>query len=92
MTYLILEFISQQVNELATAAGMHDVIDPNFLSSLKQQRSGNFKLMTVTVIWYSNVLTSELSNEDEHLAACLLLVFIAVSLPRLARQESSMYR
>jgi len=65
--------VTSQVNELATAAGMHDVIDPNFLSSLKQQRS-------------------ELSNEDEHLAACLLLVFIAVSLPRLARQESSMYR
>ena len=32
------------------------------------------------------------TNEDEHLVACLLLVFIAVALPRLARSESSMYR
>jgi len=65
--------VISQVNELASAAGMHDVIDPILLTALKAQRS-------------------ELSNEDEHLAACLLLVFIAVSLPRLAWSESSMYR
>lgn len=65
--------VASQVNELASAAGMHDVIDPTLITALKAQRS-------------------ELSNEDEHLAACLLLVFIAVSLPRLARSESSMYR
>jgi len=64
--------VASQVNELASAAGMHDVIDPILLTALKAQRSE--------------------SNEDEHLSACLLLVFIAVSLPRLARSESSMYR
>ena len=32
------------------------------------------------------------TNEDEHLVACLLLVFVAVALPRLARAEPSFFR
>lgn len=31
-------------------------------------------------------------EENEHLLACLLMVFVAVSLPKLARSESSFYR
>lgn len=32
------------------------------------------------------------SNEDEHLLACLLMVFVAVAIPKLARSETSVYR
>ncbi|KAL0273323.1 UNVERIFIED_CONTAM: hypothetical protein PYX00_006016 [Menopon gallinae] len=32
------------------------------------------------------------SDEDEHLLACLLMVFVAVSIPKLARNENSVYR
>lgn len=31
-------------------------------------------------------------QEDEYLIACLLMVFVAVSVPKLARSESSTYR
>lgn len=31
-------------------------------------------------------------DEDEHLLACLLMVFVAVSIPKLARNENSIYR
>jgi NCK-associated protein 1 len=31
-------------------------------------------------------------DEDEHLLACLLMVFVAVSIPKLARNENSFYR
>lgn len=32
------------------------------------------------------------NNEDEYAIACLLMVFVAVSIPKLARSESSIYR
>lgn len=32
------------------------------------------------------------NEENEHLISCLLMVFVAVSIPRLARNESSFYR
>ncbi|PSN55803.1 Membrane-associated protein Hem [Blattella germanica] len=32
------------------------------------------------------------TDEDEHLLACLLMVFVAVSIPKLARNENSFYR
>jgi len=44
----MFDFILQQVNELASAAGMHDVIDPILLTALKAQRSGNFKLVKIS--------------------------------------------
>lgn len=31
-------------------------------------------------------------NEEEYGLACLLMVFVAVSIPRLARQDASVYR
>jgi len=31
-------------------------------------------------------------EEDEHLLACLLMVLVAVSIPKLARNENSFYR
>ena len=30
--------------------------------------------------------------EDEYLASCLLMVFVAVSIPKLAKSDSSMYQ
>jgi len=36
--------------------------------------------------WFSEM------DEDEHLLACLLMVFVAVSIPKLARNENSFYR
>ncbi len=32
------------------------------------------------------------TGEDEYMLACLLMVFVAVSIPRLARNEGSVYR
>lgn len=32
------------------------------------------------------------TDEDEHLLACLLMVFVAVSIPKLARNDNSFYR
>lgn len=31
-------------------------------------------------------------TEDEYLTSCLLMVFVAVSIPKLAKSESSMYQ
>jgi hypothetical protein len=31
-------------------------------------------------------------TEDEYLTSCLLMVFVAVSIPKLARSDSSMYQ
>jgi len=35
---------------------------------------------------------STADEHDEHLTACLLMVFVAVSIPKLARLEHSFYR
>ncbi|XP_050438959.1 membrane-associated protein Hem [Adelges cooleyi] len=41
----------------------------------------------------ANALKNQkMSDEDEHLLACLLMVFVAVSIPKLARSENSFYR
>jgi hypothetical protein len=37
-----------------------------------------------------NLLQGE--TEDEYLTSCLLMVFVAVSIPKLARSDSSMYQ
>jgi hypothetical protein len=42
-------------------------------------------------IEHNCLLLSE-TDEDEHLLACLLMVFVAVSIPKLARNENSFYR
>lgn len=45
-------------------------------------------------MWFTECwlyLFSEM-DEDEHLLACLLMVFVAVSIPKLARNENSFYR
>lgn len=36
--------------------------------------------------------TPTADEHDEHLTACLLMVFVAVSVPKLARSEHSFYR
>ncbi|XP_071438650.1 membrane-associated protein Hem isoform X2 [Hetaerina americana] len=39
-----------------------------------------------------SALKNQKNDEDEHLLACLLMVFVAVSIPKLARNENSFYR
>ena len=34
----------------------------------------------------------KIETEDEYLASCLLMVFVAVSIPKLAKSDSSMYQ
>lgn len=38
------------------------------------------------------IITFPADEHDEHLTACLLMVFVAVSIPKLARSEHSFYR
>jgi NCK-associated protein 1 len=47
--------------------------------------------MRMWFLEYHLYLFSE-TDEDEHLLACLLMVFVAVSIPKLARNENSFYR
>ena len=92
-----MKFDYQVVNEMASAAGLSCIVDPVLVTALKVQRTGIefddscpiFELINPII---SLFLIYTETNEDEHLVACLLLVFIAVALPRLARSESSMYR
>lgn len=41
---------------------------------------------------FNVIITFTADEHDEHLTACLLMVFVAVSIPKLARSEHSFYR
>lgn len=41
---------------------------------------------------YNFQIVCTADEHDEHLTACLLMVFVAVSIPKLARSEHSFYR
>ncbi|CAG0885765.1 unnamed protein product [Darwinula stevensoni] len=57
---------------------------------------GNIKLQRTTKVDFSFLVNAETSagggELDDYLVSCLLMVFVAVSIPRLARWETSMYR
>ncbi|CAG5103753.1 Similar to Hem: Membrane-associated protein Hem (Drosophila melanogaster) [Cotesia congregata] len=64
------------VSEMTSAVGLTCKVDPALINALKSQSNDN----------------SNVSDEEEDLIVCLLMVFIAVSIPKLARNENSFYR
>lgn len=78
---------------MASATGLACKVDPSLVQALKAQKSGKFSirhrraLLTLSLL----VLYVDL-GEEEYQIACLLMVFIAVSLPKLARGEGSFYK
>ncbi len=64
------------MNEMASAAGFSSHIDALLLQTIQALPKGN----------------TAADQEDEYLIACLLMVFVAVSVPKLARSDSSTYR
>ena len=51
-------------------------------------------LDVINILWKTKTLKSLIFQdaEDEYLISCLMMVFVAVSIPKLARSESSQYK
>ncbi|KAL7636676.1 UNVERIFIED_CONTAM: hypothetical protein RMT77_012425 [Armadillidium vulgare] len=65
--------------------------DPNVVSEMSSSAGLKCEFDPALV----NVLRaqkSDMSPEDEHIVTCLLMVFVAVSIPRLARHENTVYK
>lgn len=78
--YFVFGLILQQVNELASAAGMHDVIDPTLITALKAQRSGNFQLMKIAHFWFDNYICfSSRIIQRRRASRCLFITSIYCS-------------
>ncbi|XP_059172093.1 nck-associated protein 1-like [Physella acuta] len=72
---------SEVLNELASTAGEKCKVDPTLCHALYGFKSENAT--------ESDIITS---SDDEYRIACLLFVFVAVSIPKLARMELSTFR
>ncbi|KAG1685800.1 Membrane-associated protein Hem [Nymphon striatum] len=75
---------SMIVTDMASAAGLSCKVDPALVNALRSQKS-------VLIVLFYNA-AKELGGEDEYMVACLLMVFVSVSLPKLARSEGSFYK
>lgn len=67
---------------------------PSFLF-FSFRESNIIKLLLCCDLFSNNVnhfIFSSLVEEEEHTLACLLSVFVAVSIPKLARNDNSFYR
>ena len=71
------------VSEMTSAAGLSCKVDPALTSALRQ---------ACTPTPAPGQKQAEIVEEEEHVLVCLLMVFVAVSIPKLARNESSFYR
>ncbi|KAJ8298682.1 hypothetical protein KUTeg_022742 [Tegillarca granosa] len=94
------------VNEMASAAGLPCSVDPTLVNALRQLKNekeeGSLELTeSVSNINIDKVSSSSSSNdtgenpvhkESEYEIACLLFVFVAVSIPKLARADSSVFK
>ncbi|RWS03999.1 membrane-associated protein Hem-like protein [Dinothrombium tinctorium] len=78
------------VNEMASATGLPCKVDPSLVSALKAQKSGMIFCLSTRLKHYFFAFLD--SGEDEYQIACLLMVFVAVSLPKLARNEQSFFK
>eukprot|EP00105_Crassostrea_gigas_P041372 XP_019925520.1 PREDICTED: nck-associated protein 1 isoform X1 [Crassostrea gigas] len=76
----------QVVNEMASAAGLSCDIDPLLISALRSQKNedGERKASTSS--------DTEVANESDYELACLLMVFVAVSIPTLAKKDVSVFK
>ena len=93
------------VYELSSAAGLPCEIDPALVVALSSQKSGetqeHARLFTLqqrtrsfsppNAASSSSVCAENISPEEEYKIACLLMVFVAVSLPTLACNVMSQY-
>ncbi|XP_033752892.1 membrane-associated protein Hem-like isoform X5 [Pecten maximus] len=77
---------SKVVNEMASAGGLSCNVDPTLINALRQMKCGQHNLSDST----DDI--SEEHKESEYEIVCLLMVFIAVSIPKLARLETSVFK
>lgn len=81
---------------MASAAGLECAVDPVLAAALRNQKTGIYYIIVLCKlfkkIYLICILTLLADEHDEHLTACLLMVFVAVSVPKLARSEHSFYR
>lgn len=95
--------VAMNVYELSSAAGLPCEIDPALVVALSSQKSGKTHTHTHThnlhpaSPWALSSCSSmcvraeNISPEEEYKIACLLMVFVAVSLPTLASNVMSQY-
>ncbi|XP_064634031.1 nck-associated protein 1-like isoform X4 [Lineus longissimus] len=99
---------SMIVNEMASAAGMPCNIDPQLCAALRSQKtatnpppqaSGDKRTSKTPQLDHSGRRRSSIIGwpvaelgEDEYNVACLMMVFVAVALPKLAMSPESVYK
>nr|XP_022336587.1 nck-associated protein 1-like isoform X3 [Crassostrea virginica] len=81
----------QVVNEMASAAGLSCDIDPLLISALRSQKNEPSKEYKDSER-KSTSSDTEVANESDYELACLLMVFVAVSIPTLAKKEASVFK
>ncbi|XP_078331819.1 nck-associated protein 1-like isoform X4 [Crassostrea virginica] len=79
------------VNEMASAAGLSCDIDPLLISALRSQKNEPSKEYKDSER-KSTSSDTEVANESDYELACLLMVFVAVSIPTLAKKEASVFK
>lgn len=81
---------------MASAAGLECAVDPALAAALRNQKTGTYMVLNCMGVWEKwficDIFIFTADEHDEHLTACLLMVFVAVSIPKLARSEHSFYR
>lgn len=82
--------VSITIDELASAAGIRCNVDPALCQALASASKVRLVSDSGFGINRSQNPQNE-SPEDEHKLACLLMVFLAVSIPVLARDEGSIF-
>ncbi|XP_055996356.1 nck-associated protein 1-like isoform X6 [Ostrea edulis] len=82
------------VNEMASAAGLSCDIDPLLISALRSQKNEPRKEYKDTARTSTSSVSSdpEVTNESDYELACLLMVFVAVSIPTLAKKDVSVFK
>ncbi|XP_076048024.1 nck associated protein 1 Hem isoform X3 [Oratosquilla oratoria] len=70
------------VNEMSSAAGHRCEVDPALVHVLRAHKSVDSK----------GIVADKEVHDDEFIVTCLLMVFVAVSIPKLARMDSTCYK
>ncbi|XP_061167133.1 nck-associated protein 1-like isoform X2 [Saccostrea echinata] len=81
------------VNEMASAAGLSCDIDPLLISALRSQKNEDTpRTSTSSQSSDTEGIPEQMANESDYELACLLMVFVAVSIPTLAKKDFSVFK
>ncbi|KHJ46359.1 hypothetical protein D918_03412 [Trichuris suis] len=80
-----------EVSEMFSAAGLPCIVDAHLVNAIRAQKQGTTAAQLTSQLFTQLPSTDEATEED-YSVCCLLMVFIAVSLPRLAHSDNLCYQ